>query len=247
VKKLFFAATIVLSCIALMAESMHMETALALSKPLVIPMLALFYYFRVNRKPELPDVLLLWAFVFSWLGGISLMLTPQTPLDIALLGIPKNKYFFIAGLSSFLLTHVLLIAVFRNSRVRTAPQSLRPRPIFYLPLGLYWVAMLWLIVPALSVNPDKKQATVPVMFYATILILMGAYALSRHGRVKSDSFWRVLIGAIGFIFSDSLIGINYLVLKAPMPLAAPSIFLTYVFAMLLIADGLYRTRASSTP
>lgn len=176
------------------------------------------------------------AFLFSWFGTISLMLTPETITDTDLMGIPKSKYFFLMGLSSFFVTQVLFITVYRKSVSIESTRSVNW--FWYLPFAAYWLFMLYIILPPLSANTEKSAAVVPVIFYSAVLIGMSAIAFHRYGKTNTTSFWMVFAGACVFVISDSLIAINFLALPKPTYYAGFSIITTYIFAEYFIAEGI---------
>lgn len=104
---------------------------------------------------------MMFAFLFSWFGDISLMLTPETMTDTNLMGIPKSKYFFLAGLGSFFVTQVLFINAFRRSVIAVDTAFSK---YIYVPFVIYWLAILAIVLPPLHANAEKSLATVPVIF-----------------------------------------------------------------------------------
>ncbi|MFM8914325.1 MAG: lysoplasmalogenase family protein, partial [Flammeovirgaceae bacterium] len=61
-------------------------------------------------------------------------------------------------------------------------------------------------------------------------------ALFRYGRTTSKSFTYVMMGALLFMTSDSLLAINKFL--NPLPLSGISIMLTYCLAQYLIVEGI---------
>ena len=107
---------------------------------------------------------------------------------------------FVAGLGAFLVGHVVYTALW----VRNWPRPLRVRERV-LPLGLLLVAVAalcaWLI-PALG------GMTVPVIFYMLAITAMAASAIL-------TGIPLVALGAVLFVISDSLIGVNRF--RMPVP------------------------------
>lgn len=223
------------SIIEFYAEFTHNHEVLFFTKPLLLPLIALGYFISVNGMWNKVHKLMMMTFLFSWFGDISLMLTPETITDTELMGIPKSKYFFLAGLSSFFVTQLLFVILFRKS-VNTSNSTLSR--FFYVPFVLYWICMLVIILPPLHANPEKSSATVPVIFYSAVLISMAAHALNRYGKTTNQSFWLTFVGAIVFVISDSLIAINFLAFPKPTHYAGFSIITTYIIAECFIAVGI---------
>lgn len=226
----------VLLAVELYAEFIHWPQLVFFTKPLLLPLIALYYAVSIQGRWSKVHVLMMFAFLFSWFGDVSLMLTPETETDTELMGIAKSKYYFLAGVGSFLVAQLLFITVYRLA-VEGASAVKR---ITFLPFIMYWAIMLLLVVPAVYNNSEKSAATIPIIIYATTLVSMAGFALNRLEKTNTMSFWITLTGACIFVISDSLIAINFLVLPLPTPYAGFSIMLTYVIAEFLIAEGVLR-------
>lgn len=239
--KIIRSVLITVALIEFYAEFVHHKELIFFTKPLLLPLIAAYFYFSVDRKWNITDSTMMFALLFSWFGDVSLMLTPETITDTELMGIPKSKYFFLAGLGSFFVTQVLFINAFRKSALAVDAAL---NKFIYMPFVVYWLAMLAIVLPPLHANAEKSSATVPVIFYAAVLISMAATALSRYGKTNSKSFWMAFIGACVFVLSDSLIAINFLALPVPSYYAGFSIITTYVIAEYLIAEGILQHEKS---
>lgn len=226
--------TIVIA-IELYSEYYHLKEMMFFTKPLILPLIAVYFSTDNHKTDSKVLKLMLGAFLFSWFGDISLMLTPEVPSDTELMGIPKSKYFFLAGLSSFLVAQLLFIFSYRRC---LSSATSKVKPLWFLPFVFYWVLMLGIVLPPLSVNEEKSAAVIPVILYATILISMAAIAMTRFGRTNQRSFLLTLSGACIFVLSDSLIALNFLAMKTPMEQAGFLIMSTYIAAEFLIARGI---------
>lgn len=220
------------------AEFFHQRELVFFTKPLLLPLIAAYFYFSRKKAWTPLDTTMMVAFLFSWFGDISLMLTPETPSDTSLMGIPKNKYFFLAGLGSFFVTQLLFIRAYSKAVDESASgKALLPK-IYFAPFILYWIAILSYVLPPLRANIEKQSATIPVVFYAAVLISMATVALTRFRKTSGKSFWLTFIGACIFVISDTLIAINFLALPEPGYYAGFLIITTYVVAEYLIAEGI---------
>jgi uncharacterized membrane protein YhhN len=233
--KIIRSVLIVVALVEFYAEFIHHKDLVFFTKPLMLPLIAAYFFFSIQKQWNKIHTLMMFAFLFSWFGDVSLMLTPETITDTELMGIPKSKYFFLAGVGSFFVTQILFINAFRKT-VSAANTTLSK--FLYLPFVLYWITMLAIVLPPLRANAEKSVAAVPIIFYAAVLISMAATALSRYGKTNSRSFWLTFIGACIFVVSDSLIAVNFLALPVPSYYAGFSIITTYVLAEYLIAEGI---------
>jgi len=217
-KRLFF----ILFCIDVAVEMLaHVFTPIAIgvpnvhfvTKPLIVLLLVAYYWQSVSVMSKL----FLFALLFCWLGDVSLMFDSF------------NSHFFMAGLGSFLMAHILLIVFYgkikNDGEGLNGPQKARAAfPVILMGTGL--VTVLY---------PTLGSLKIPVMIYATALTVMVLRAITRYGFTSSKSFWYVTIGALFFMISDSLLAIN----KFLQPIAYQGIFVmgTYIAAVYFITVG----------
>ncbi len=131
---------------------------------------------------------LLAALAFSWLG------------DLCLLG--QGSTWFILGLGSFLLAHLCYLQLFGVRSAMRRGSLLRRKPWVMLPPIAWGAGLLWLLWSGLG------ELQLPVMLYASVITLMLLAAIARFDRASRASFRWVLMGAILFVVSDSLIAMS---------------------------------------
>ncbi len=189
------------------------------TKPFLMILLLLFYL--TSRKPEsnLLSKLMVAALVFSWLGDILLML--QGKID----GL------FIFGLVAFLIAHVCYILAYRKARFHEVEEInksfVRTRFVFLIFIGAALIYMLY---------PTLEDMLIPVIIYTIVIITMGIFALLRRGWTVDKSFLMVYGGALLFIMSDAMIGIDKFM--SPLVQARLLIMATYIAAQYLIVRGI---------
>jgi uncharacterized membrane protein YhhN len=168
---------------------------------------------------------------FSWLGDIILQLG-DTEFAI------KNSidYLFIGGLASFLITQLIYMIAFSLPKGKNIMFTTRVYQIILV--ILYGAIMLYFLYRSLG---DMK---VPVIAYTVIILLMLLSALNRYGKVNGLSYILVVIGAMLFVISDSLIAVNKFHMK--INFAGVMIMITYVTAQYLIVLGCIRQNILST-
>jgi uncharacterized membrane protein YhhN len=159
---------------------------------------------------------ILFAFVFSWLG------------DVFLLGQSKHDLFFVAGLASFLIAHLLYAAYFMKSVNYIWNKSRVIRVLQFL-LVLFVIAYYCLMYRGLL------NLALPVLFYVSTIGAMAILALNRFSICSNNAFWFTFIGAMLFVLSDSIIGYNKFV--EAIPYAHLYIMLLYCAAQYLILRG----------
>ena len=151
--------------------------------------------------------LLIIALCFCLLGDILLM---------------KPNY-FIYGLGAFLIAHLVFTKGFiglygfqRNPIVAMA--------LLIIGIGLY----AWLY-------PDLSELKYAVAAYVLVILVMVWQAVGLYLNNKTTAFALIALGALFFMFSDSLIAVNKF--KTPFELSGVVILSTYWLAITLIANG----------
>ncbi|MFK7774368.1 MAG: lysoplasmalogenase [Saprospiraceae bacterium] len=209
---------LLISLINLWAGYSHNNTLAFYSKPLLMPILALWFYFQTNDHTSIFRQLILLALFFSW-GGDTLLMFVES----------KGEHFFLFGLVSFLLTHVLYTTAF----FKTVPWK----------NGYLWKNK-WIVIPFMIfflgfqnyLLPDVEKAMqIPVAVYSSVIIIMVLAALNWNTFVEKKAFQFVLLGALLFMFSDSVIALNKF--KSAVPQAHIWIMSLYLMGQYLIVRG----------
>jgi uncharacterized membrane protein YhhN len=236
IKYLFFALVLV----EFYAEFVVNRELIFFTKPLLMPLLAVYYIVSIGGNWNKVHKWIVAALFFSWIGDVSLMMTPETEQDISLMGIAKNKYYFFVGLIAFFVGHVFYIKVYLTHIKDGVFSLFKESKFYFIPILLHTIGMLAIVVPAVYADPEKSIATVPVIFYAMMLASMVGFALNRYNNTNLASFKSVLFGSILFLISDSMIALNFLVMNASIPHGSLMIITTYVAAQFFIADGILK-------
>lgn len=85
-------------------------------------------------------------------------------------------------------------------------------------------------------EPGLGEMKIPVMVYASVIVVMTITALLRYGYTSIQSFSLVFGGAIMFMISDSLLAVNKFL--NPFAYAGFWIMATYCLAQFLIVKGI---------
>lgn len=203
-----------------------------LSKPLLMPLLAVWFALYAGTGAAAPRGHLYSALFFAW-GGDMLLMFAGGAGDAA-----TAQLFFLGGLGSFLVMQLLYWGLYARCR-REAPQGggyrplLNRRPYLLLPIIAVAAGFYAWAFPNLD-----TVLRIAVALYAIALSGMVVFALQRYGRTSLASFHAVWIGAAVFMVSDLMIGINRFVVE--FPFAGPAIMLTYTAGQGLIVWGLMR-------
>lgn len=187
------------------------------AKPTLLVSLIIFYWKQSTDIPKPLKQLTVGALVFSLLG------------DILLMFVEDSAHFFTTGLASFLLAHILYVIVFLKARNTTK------KPWLFTCVLLVYGAVVFLLL-----KDNLGAILLPVFFYILIILTMATTAFLRQGSVSKISYTLVLIGAVLFLISDSLLAINKF--YTPLAYSNISIMFTYAFAQLFIVFGLLKQR-----
>lgn len=128
-------------------------------------------------------------------------------------------YWFLAGLVTFFIGHIFYIFAFHHARRRTMPRWVA------LLLVIYGIGMAYWIAGAQFTAGDTILG-IAIIAYITIILTMGWQAI-RTGLPL------VIIGAILFMLSDSILAIDRFI--EPISNRDALVMITYYAAQLLIA------------
>lgn len=178
------------------------------SKPFLITTLVIIYLISVKK----PNFWFVSALFFSFWGDVLLLFKEQ---------------FFVFGLASFLLAHILYIKITLSLVKITSHKKILS---VSLPFVIFLISFLSLL------NDNLGEMQIPVITYGIIISLFGTVALLNYVQEKSTANLWLFLGAIIFIISDSLIAINKF--YAPNEMYQLLIMLTYIIAQYLICKAI---------
>jgi uncharacterized membrane protein YhhN len=184
-------------------------------KPLILPILMLIVTFSENFPTK---KILLTALIFSWIG------------DIVLLFASNGELYFIFGLVSFLVSHLVYIVLFNKQQTTRENDNKVQFWIGVLLIIGYFTFMIFTLFPKLG--PLK----IPVLVYAIVITTMLFFAFkgSLKWAIPANNY--ILIGAIVFVSSDSVLAFNKF--YTPIENASFYIMATYCLAQYLIVKGI---------
>jgi uncharacterized membrane protein YhhN len=215
--KIVFPFFIAFSLLYVLLIFFNQETITWYFKPLLVP----FLFFLVwNYNSFVEKKWLLYGLLFSWIG------------DLLLMFVDKNELFFITGLFSFLTAHFFYLYLFiKQKKLYKTSKNIS-----------FWFAVLLVVAYLGSIMyllfPKLGSLKIPVTIYAftiSTLLLLG-FKVYFGWKNKAAQF--VLIGAIAFVLSDSLLAINKF--YNPIEKASFWIMSTYIIAQTFIVIGILR-------
>ncbi len=200
----------------ILLEATVSSSLIYISKPLLMPALALFFYWSSSKVLKRWDRFFLAALFFSFGGDTLLLFVEQSQ---------QSDLLFALGLGSFLIAHLCYILAFWSYPQR----GIRLHPWIVVLLLLVSGALLFFIWPGI---PNALR--VPVLIYALTISFMGIFAYSMLDKVGTSIGMLFVYGAFLFILSDSLIAINKFKLEYAIWQPRLSIMLTYLLGQFLI-------------
>ena len=138
-------------------------------------------------------------------------------------------YWFIIGLITFLIGHIVYIFAFRRIKKNTIPKWAAALLLLYGLIMIIWIAgTLW--------TEGEFVLVVAVVLYIGVILTMGWHALQTGNRFA-------IIGAILFIFSDSILAINKFIVAIPYEHAL--VMLSYYGAQFLFSYSIFSHYSST--
>ncbi|MGK0325664.1 MAG: putative membrane protein YhhN [Polaribacter sp.] len=204
IASIIFLVVVVLHTLGLLLN----EKIAFLSKPFLITTLVIVYLVAVKK----PNFWYVSALFFSFWGDVLLLF--------------KNQ-FFVYGLASFLLAHIMYIKITASFIKKV---SLQKGVLACLPFVVFLFSFLYLL------NDNLGEMKIPVIFYGVVISSFGALSFLNYMQEKNTANSWLFLGTIIFIISDSLIALNKF--YEPKEFYAISIMLTYIVAQYLICKAI---------
>lgn len=207
---------IVIILLNLVSQSSFFPGMDLLVKPLIGISLVIYLYRNVNMNAGF-NRLVLTGLIFSLFG------------DCFLLFAGSDVYFFLYGLVSFLLAHVVYSMAFIRDFKNNPDASKYYGHLMLFCMGVFSMSYYTMIRDYLN------DFRIPVMAYMFVISVMAILAGYRYKRVNLLSFRLIYLGAIFFVISDSALAFNKFV--QPYSFAGFLIMSTYMIAQYLITMG----------
>jgi uncharacterized membrane protein YhhN len=160
-------------------------------KPLLMPMLILFYIFGIIEATG-AILSINWLIIVALIGGM---------LGDIFLMLKNEEKWFLFGMIAFLVNQIFYILAFFLSI--TSYATFNPWVLFLL--GPTFLILLFTVPRFLNNSGDMK---IPVLVYMAAILLMHIAAVIRLSTIQGLASIFIFIGSISFIFSDSCIAVN---------------------------------------
>lgn len=182
------------------------------TKPLLMPLLAIYYISSVAEVNKF----IIMSLVFAFIGDVFLMW-------------PERKTNFLLGLGSFLIGHLCYVLLFLQniSFAKDVPVW------FYLIIIMYTIGARAVMK---KLKNNLGDMVIPTYIYMLIILTMSFVSLARIFVMDmSISFLLPFIGSLLFLCSDSMLG--FYTFNGKFKNGDVYIMLTYVLAQALIVGG----------
>ena len=184
-------------------------------KPAIVLSLMVYFWRHSATLDGKFRVLIMLALLLSVFG------------DTLLMFVNKFSNFFLYGLISFLIAHVFYVLAFNSQRNK------KINPVGFILLLLIYTSGLFNVL-----KEGLETMLIPVILYMLVILSMAIMAYLRKGIVNRASYTMVLIGAILFLVSDSILALDKF--YEPQIYANITIMLTYAFAQFFIVIGILK-------
>ena len=210
---------VVLCILVILSDYYRLTWSYYLTKPIVLVLVMIFFRIQTGSTNEkMFRNFLMTGFLFSAIGDLLLMFSPS------------DDSFFIAGLIAFLIAHLCYTGGFMVQIMNNKPWNQHWGQLAFSTLVVVYGTEFFVLN-----RFSFGNLQLPVMIYCVAITAMGVAAVMRDRIKNRDGYFRVVMGAVFFIISDSLLATDKFV--EPFEGAGILILGTYFFAQYMIATG----------
>lgn len=221
IEYIFLVLFFIFAGIEIFSEYKDIKKIEYLTKPLLMPLLILFYIFGVIETTSISNVD--WLIVVALIGGCA--------GDIFLM-LENEEKWFLFGMVAFLINQLFYIISFFLSISDITNFS----GWGYFLLG---PAILILVFTVPRFIKKTEYMKIPVLVYLGAILIMHIAAIFRLAEFAGLPFVLVYVGSISFIFSDACIAVNKW--AGEFTNSRLIIMTTYILAQFYITIGLLLT------
>ena len=212
--KITFLVFVVVSVLDIIGVIFKIPALVYVFKPLILFSLIFLYVFSLPIRLKWYTM----ALELCFFGDVLLMF--------------NGELFFISGLIFFLLAHVLFIKIVIGRLKKTSFTRIITSIIPFLIL----VSLL-----IFKIKDNLNEMLFPVVIYGLTIATFGVVSLIDYQNSKSKKSLLMLVGAIVFMVSDSVLAINKF--YAPAHIFEIIIMVTYILAQYLIFRSMIQKNA----
>jgi len=203
-----------------------------ISKPLLMPILLVFYLINTNQV----SVFIVAALCFAWIGDCVIIIHHEINHH----QISKNMKALLIGLASFLCGHIAYISIFTNSYLKFHPITIMLFMVYTL--SGFFVYRYLLINGLLKKDTQKvsnrmrKLLKRAIALYMLVILSMSYTAFIRFINLNTFKAFITFMGSLSFLLSDTSLSLKEFGEIDLIP--EKLVMLTYTLAQCLIIVGL---------
>lgn len=182
-----------------------------ITKPLLMLILGVYGWTLVSKQPYSSRNFIFAAVIFSWSGDVFLLF----------------PHFFLPGLVSFLIAHLMYSGFFFWSKPRPV-MGIVEKMTMVVALG-YAAVVLWILLP------KAGEMQIPVVAYTAVITGMFVLAVRAFGFGAPWYGMRCILGAFLFLVSDTVLAFE--LFYADFPYSGVVVMATYGVAQWLLVSG----------
>ncbi len=207
----------VIAIITITTRVLEIDEIQNVFKPMLMPILMLFVFVNSKLSSSFSKLIFL-ALLFSMGGDVLLM-----------------PYFdnFMLGLASFLIAHVFYIIAFMKDNC--LKDGIKKSKVSVAILLIAYSVLIYILVTNMLSSGTELAMISAVVVYASVITVMVLSTISLQSINSNLETKLMMVGAILFMFSDSVIAINKFVFE--IPLSGLWIMTAYTLAQWLITVG----------
>ncbi len=212
--KVAFVVFVLVSILDIIGITFEIPILVYIFKPLIILSLLFLYVFSLPKRLKWYVI----ALEFSFFGDVLLMFS--------------GKLFFIAGLVSFLIAHILFIKIVTDRIQKTSLFKV----IFSI---IPFIIVFYLLI--FNLKSSLNNMFWPIIIYGLTISTFGVVSLIDFLNTKSKESLLMLSGAIVFMISDAVLVIDEFYFEEHINKVV--IMFTYVLAQYLIFKSMVQKNA----
>ena len=211
--KITFLIFVLVSILDIIGVIFKIPTLIVVFKPLILLSLVVLYIVSSSERNKI----YILALICSFLGDVFLIF--------------EGEFYFIAGLLSFLIAHLLFIRIV----VKRLQKNLYSKIVVsIIPFLTFYLVLIFTLKNSLG------ELLIPVIIYGLTIAVFGMVSLIDYLNTKSIKSLYMLIGAVIFMFSDAILAVNRFY-KSEHTLEV-LVMITYVFAQYLIYKSMIQKK-----
>ena len=211
--KITFLIFVLVSILDIIGVIFKIPTLIVVFKPLILLSLVVLYIVSSSERNKI----YILALICSFLGDVFLIF--------------EGEFYFIAGLLSFLIAHLLFIRIV----VKRLQKNLYSKIVVsIIPFLTFYLVLIFTLKNSLG------ELLIPEIIYGLTIAVFGMVSLIDYLNTKSIKSLYILIGAVIFMFSDAILAVNRFY-KSEHTLEV-LVMITYVFAQYLIYKSMIQKK-----